>query len=130
MEEKYEPADYSKLYYRDVPPEVPNEYMARADEIRRKARESLSFYLQDENYLYLWEMVRSIPPKEAKRLCVKNVLGYASRLEYAIITDDLVTMRRHCNADTYLSAFSSCAEKVRAIMEKENVQSAGIHIGL
>ena len=130
IEEKYETADYPKLYFREVPPEVPNEYMARVDEIRRKARESFSYYLQDENYLYLWEMVNGIPPKEAKRLCVKNVLGYTSGLELAILNDDLVTMRRHCNADTYLSAFSSCAEKVRSIMEKENVQRVGIHMGL
>ena len=130
IEEKYDPCDYPESYYREVPNEIPNEYMARADEIRRKARESFSLYLQDENFLYLWEMVSSIPQKEMKRLCIKNVLGYASGLELAILTDDLVTMRRHCKADNYLSAFSSCAEKVRELMDKENIQSEGIHMEL
>jgi hypothetical protein len=106
--------------------------MARADEIRKNARESLLIYLEDENFLYLWEVVKSIPPKEAKRLCIKSVLGYGSGLELAILNDDLVTMRRYGNADTYLSAFSSCAEKVRTIIEKENVQSEekGLHMDL
>lgn len=102
--------------------------MARADEIRRKAKESFSLYLQDENYLYLWEMVSRVPPKEAKRLCVKNVIGYVSGLELAILNDNLVTMRQHGKADTYLSAFASCAEKVRELMGKENIQSERIGI--
>lgn len=128
IEEKHAPDDYPVPYYHEVPPQVPNEYMARADEIRRKAKESVSLYLQDENYLYLWEMVSSIPPKEAKRLCIKNVIGYVSRLELAIINDNLVTMRQHGKADPYLSAFSSCAEKVREFMGSENVQNEKIGI--
>lgn len=128
IKEKYEPCNYPDLYYIEVPPELPNEYMARADEIRKKAKESFSLYLQDENYLYLWEMVSSVPPKEAKRLCVKNVIGYVSGLELAILNDNLVTMRQHGKADTYLSAFASCAEKVRELMGKENIQSERIGI--
>lgn len=122
IEETMEPGAYPEIYHRAVPPEVSSDYMARSDEIRETAKASLALYLSDENYQYLSKRIDSLDPKQAKQLCVRNVLNYAVGLEMAIKEDDLVTMRRHRNPDTYLSSFASCAEKVRNLKPPENEQ--------
>lgn len=116
------PGTYPEIYYRAVPPEVANDYMARSEEIRETAKASLVLYLSDENYQYLAKRIDSLNPQQAKQLCVRNVINYAAGLETAIKKDDLVTMRRHRNPDSYLSAFASCAEKVKNLKPPENEQ--------
>lgn len=122
IEEEYDVDAYPVIYYRETPPEVPNEYMAKADDIRAGARKALALYLEDENYVYLWEIKNSIPQKTATQFSLKSILGCASRLEYAILTDDLLAMRRHENAAGYLSSIAFCAERVREILETESLQ--------
>jgi len=116
IEEEYGEGAYPEIYHRETPPEVPNEYMAKADEIRAGAHKTLALYLEDENYVYLWEVKDSIPQKAARQLGLKSILGCASCLEYAILTDNLLTMRRHGDAEGYLSSFAFCAERVREIL--------------
>lgn len=127
IEETMEPKAYPEIYHRARPPEVPDNYIARADEIREKANASLALYLSDGNYQYLSKRIDSLDPKQAKELSVRNVLGYAAGLEIAIEEDDLVTMRRHRNPDTYLSSFASCAEKVKNLKPPENEQISLFH---
>lgn len=122
MEQEYVAGAYPEIYHRETPPVVSDEYVAKADEIRARAKKALALYLQDENFLYLWEVKDSVPPKEAKRLFLKGILNCTSALEFAIITDDLLTMRRHMDAAVYLSYFASCAEKVRELLPNENIQ--------
>jgi hypothetical protein len=98
--------------------------MAKAEEIRARAKKSLALYLEDENYLYLWEVKDHIPPKEVRRLFLKSVFNCVSALEFAVITGDLVGVRRCMDSAVYLPHFASCAEKVRALMERENIQSS------
>jgi hypothetical protein len=117
IEEEYDVDDYPEIYHRDTPPEVPDDYMANADAIRAGAKKALALYLEDENYLYLWESKDRIPQKTAEKLSLKSILGCASGLEYAILADDLLAMRRHGNAAGYLSCFAFCAERVREILK-------------
>lgn len=116
IEEEYEADLYPKIYHRDTPPEVPDDYMAKADEIRARAQKALALYLEDENYLYLWENKDRIPQKAAEKLSLKRILRCTSGLEYAILADDLLAMRRHGNAAGYLSTFEFCAERVREFL--------------
>lgn len=127
IEETMQPGEYPEIYHRAVPPEVPDDYIARSDEIRETAKASLAAYLSDENYQYLSKRIDSLDPKQAKQLSVRNVLGYADGLKIAIKEDDLVTMRRHRDPDTYLSSFASCAEKVRNLKPPENEQLSLFH---
>lgn len=122
IEETMKPEAYPEIYYRVIPPEVSNDYIAKADDIREKARASLVLYLNDKDYQYLAKRIDGLNPKQEKQLCVRNVLNYAQGLIMAIQKDDLVTMRRHRNPDTYLSSFKSCAEKVRNLKPPENEQ--------
>ncbi|OLN30101.1 hypothetical protein DSOL_3233 [Desulfosporosinus metallidurans] len=122
IEESCEPENYPAIYHRESPPEVSQDYMARADEIRENAKHSLALYKQDENYCFLLTRVDRIDPKEAKRLCVRNVINYTKSLEAAIASDDLVTMRRHENSERYLPSFEQCAQRVRELKLPENEQ--------
>lgn len=121
IKEEYDAGAYPEIYYLETPQEVPNDYMAKADEIRAGAQKALALYLEDENYVYLWETKGNIPQKAAEKLSLKSILGCVSGLEYAIIADDLLVMRRHGNAAGYLSSFAFCAERCREIMEHENI---------
>ncbi|MDR0819536.1 MAG: hypothetical protein LBN43_08210 [Oscillospiraceae bacterium] len=122
IEETMKPSEYPNVYYRDEPPEVDPRYMARTDEIRKNAAASLERYLADPDYKFLCRRVESINPKQAKQICIRNVINYAQGLYDAIKRDDLVTMRRHERAEGYLKSFASCAEKVRNLKPPENEQ--------
>lgn len=104
---------YPEAYHWGLPPLVPQDYMAKPDEIRAAAKTSLARYLADPNYQFLCAHVDSIDPKQAKKISIHNVIGYAAGLEHAIQQDDLVAMRRHRNADSYISSFVSCVQRVR-----------------
>jgi len=122
IEDSMQPDDYPEIYYRDTPTEVPDDYMARADEIREVAKDALGRYLTDPDYQFLCRRIDSLEPKQAKQISIVNVIGYAKGLEKAIQDDDLITMRRHRNPDSYIEDFSSCAERVRSIEPPENEQ--------
>jgi hypothetical protein len=122
IEETMQPEDYPEIYHHNLPPEVPQEYMARPEEIREAAKASLGRYLTDPDYQFLCRRVDGLNPKQAKEIHIRNVIGYAEGLEKAIQTDDLVSMRRHRNSDYYIESFSSCAEKVRNWKPPENEQ--------
>jgi hypothetical protein len=122
IEESCEPDNYPAIYHKQTPPEVPQDYMARADEIRKNAKRSLALYEQDESYKFLLKKVVHIDPKEEKKLCVRNVINYTKGLDDAIASDDLVTMRRHENSDAYLPSFERCASQVRELKPPENEQ--------
>lgn len=106
---------YPDIYYRDTPREVDQNYMARADEIRSNAQKSLEIYQSDPHYIYCKKHARELTPNELKRFPVENVLGYVSGLERAIASGDLITMRRHEDADRYLDSFERCKNEIRKI---------------
>ncbi|OCN00408.1 hypothetical protein A7X67_16215 [Clostridium sp. W14A] len=116
------PKDYPAIYQRPTPPQMPDDYMARADEIRAGAKAALARYLGDKDYQFLLSRVERLNPLDAKNLCIRNVVGYAKGLEAAIREDDLITMRRHENPDTYLESFAECARRVRELKPRENEQ--------
>jgi len=122
IEENMTPLLYPEIYYRDTPPEVDRDYMARADEIRVNAKRSLEAYKVDPDYQYLFRIVTHMTERQKKDTSINNVIGYATALENAIKDDNLVTMRRHERTSSYLDSFSSIAEKVRGLAIVENVQ--------
>lgn len=75
---------YPEIFYRELPPEVDGNYMARAGEIRDGAAEALEYYLSDPNFHYLLANKDMLTEKEAKQISLYNVLGYASGLASAI----------------------------------------------
>lgn len=116
---------FPEIYKREVPPEVDNKYMARAEEIREHAKQTLAIYLTNPNYLYLLENVSRISKKQNESICLSNVIGYVSGLKKFIETDNLVRMRIHESPDSYLDSFKSCREKLEKILNEPKPEKLG-----
>lgn len=116
---------FPEIYKREVPPEVDNKYMARAEEIREHAKQTLAIYLADENYQYLVKNSCQIDKKITNNICLGNVLGYVNGLRRFIEEDSLVEMRRHEKTDIYLESFRSCREKLEKILEEPKPEKLG-----
>lgn len=103
-----------EAYYREVPPEVDNNFMARPEEIRQNAARSMQIIDADENLKFVREQSVHLTEKQLKQLCIPAILGYAENLRRAISEDDLLTMRRYENPNGYLESFQSAAQKLRS----------------
>lgn len=116
---------FPEIYTRETPPKVDNKYMARADEIRERAKQSLTIYLADENYQFLLKNRGQIDKKAADSICLGNVIGYVEGLKQFIEKDLLVGMRRHERADIYQESFKRCREKMEKLMNKPKPEKLG-----
>ena len=121
LEESCSDNAYPDIYYRDTPPEVDQNYMARTDEMRSNAQKSLGIYQSDPHYLYCKKHAHELTEKELKRFPVENVLGYVSGLEDAIAADDLITMRRHEDSNRYLDSFERCESEIRKMFSSREL---------
>ena len=119
IEESMRPGDYPAIYFKELPPEVDRGYMARQDEIRAAARASLARYKADPDYQYILRHQDDFNPKTKDKLRIDAVLGYVSGLEQFIAKDDLVSMRRHQRAESYLGSFEDCARRMRETPREE-----------
>ncbi len=111
---------YPEIFYREPPPEVDDNYMARAGEIRDGAAQALEYYISDPNFLYLLANKDLLTEKEAKQISLYNVLGYASGLASAIKDGDLISMRRHAGRpEGYLESFAQCATRMMKLIDEK-----------
>ena len=101
------------VYYRETPPEVDCDYMARPDEIRENARKAMEIIDADENLKFVREQFPSLSEQQKKQYCLPAIINYAENLRRAIAADDLIIMRRYEHLDSYLESFESAAIKIR-----------------
>lgn len=101
------------VYYRETPPEVDCDYMARPDEIRANARKAMEIIDADENLKFVREQTARLSEQQRKRWCLSAIINYAESLRRAIAADDLLTMRLYEHLDRYLESFESAAIKIR-----------------
>ncbi len=101
------------VYYRETPPEVDPNYMARPDEIRENARKAMEIIDADENLKFVREQAPSLSEAQLKQFCIAAIINYAENLRRAIAEDDLIIMRRYEHLDGYLESFESAAIKIR-----------------
>lgn len=102
-----------EVYYRETPPEVDPNYMARPDEIRENARKAMKIIDADENLKFVREQFPSLSEQQIKQWCIPAIINYAENLRRAIAEDDLIIMRRYEHLDSYLESFESAAIKIR-----------------
>ncbi len=102
-----------EVYYRETPPEVDPNYMARPDEIRENARKAMEIIDADENLKFVREQFPSLSEQQRKQYCLPAIINYAENLRRAIAEDDLIIMRRYEHLDSYLESFESAAIKIR-----------------
>lgn len=115
-EEELPESDYPELYYADVPPEVDNNYMTKADEIRQNAKTLFADVCDNENYKWLLSVAArpEVQKKETKN--AMYVLSYVRGLEQAINSDNLVDMRRYTRFNLY-DQLSASRAKVSKILD-------------
>lgn len=124
LEEKYgaDRDKYPEIYFRELPPEAAEGYMANAAEIRDRAAEVLDSYLADANFRYLLCNKDFLTKKEAEKISIVNVLNYAAGLADALRNDDLISMRRHTvKPEGYLESFAECAGKLNRILSERDM---------
>lgn len=119
---------FPEAYYWEIPPEVDNGYMARADEILLHAAKALNVYRSDPNYQFLIENGNKISKKEAENISYGNVIGYVSGLQYYLekaenasereYSDTLLCLRRHENPSGYQESFARCRRGLEVILGK------------
>ena len=112
IEETMLPDNYPAAYYKELPPEVDRNYMARADEIRAAAKAALARYTADPDYQYILRHYDDFTEKTREKLHIDNVISCVTGLKHFIQEDRLVDMRRH-ERGGYLEAFKSCADRMR-----------------
>ncbi len=105
--------DLPDVYYREIPPEVDCNYMARPDEIRENARKAMEIIDADENLKFVREQSASLSEQRIKQWCIPAIINYAENLRRAIAADDLIIMRRYEHLDSYLESFESAAIRIR-----------------
>lgn len=125
---------FPDVYYRELPPEVDNSYMARADEILVNSARSLAIYKQDPDYQYLIANVSSLSKKEAESISCGNVLGYVSYIALLLSefteksererTDALICLRRHEKPDGYLKSFARCRKAMETLLDKRTAKDS------
>lgn len=113
------PEDYPEEYFWELPPEVDNRYMARSDEIRKHARDSLAIYEADENYIYLKKNMDMLTDNQKNKISIVNVINYTVGLRMFIERDMLVEMRRHEHPELYLDSFRECRKRTEEILADE-----------
>ena len=101
---------------RELPPEMPDNYMARADEIREAAGKTLEVYKSNPTYLWCREQAKRMPDKLLKKSVIPNILGYVTGLEASIKNDDLVSMRRHRDPERYIGSFDTCRKEIEKLL--------------
>lgn len=108
-----------QIYYKESPPEIENDYMARVDKIRKNAKRALAEYKASKDYQYLLSVVSRLGKREIEQTSIDNVIGYCKGLESFIEKDDLVSMRRHESWERYLQSFWDCRKRAEEILKEE-----------
>lgn len=121
IEEVFSAEDYPDVYYRMIPEKINDDYMAKPDEIREKAKEVLDMF---NSYFYLDELKNAsyyLHKNQLVNTGIEGVICLIKNLDEAIKKDDLVGMRRLAkNSDHKMKDFEKVYENLCEInMEEE-----------
>lgn len=106
-----------------IPKIQPEDYMARADHIRKQANDSLKFYTQNSDYQYLCEMDGCLNECQQRKTQIAVALGKIRNLERAIKQDDLVVMRELGSEERFEQLLSETAARVKSCMLSDRSRS-------
>lgn len=99
-----------------IPKIQPDGYMARADQIRNQANDSLKVYTQNPDYQYLCEVEGCLNESQQRKTQIAVALGKIRNLERAIKQDDLVVMREFGSEERLEQLLSETAVRVKGCM--------------
>lgn len=104
-----------EIYYKELPPEVDDSYMANPNLIRENAKVVLSKLMVMPEYIFLKEQDNELNSVQKEKICYYSVLGYVTRLKAAIAKDDLVCMRLYRIPERYFDSIKCCAERAKSL---------------
>ena len=110
-------------YHWLLPPEVPEDFMARTKELWYGGIRSYLRYLADEDYQYLCQVKDSLSREIIKHSSIENVIGYVQGIKYALEHKDFLTLRRHENPERYLESFQQCRERIGEMLLREKKEA-------
>lgn len=110
---------YPDIYYREIPPEVDVDYIAKKDEILSDAKKVYVVLSTNSNYLYLLQKLPYLSEKQKSQSNIISVLRYVQNLQDAIDKIDYVCMRRYRNSHSYVEALANCAKRIREMPQEE-----------
>lgn len=106
-----------------IPKIQPDDYMARADQIRKQANDSLKVYAQNPDYQYLCEMEGCLNEYQQRKTQIAVALGKIRNLARAIKQDDLVVMREFGSEERLEQLLSETAARVKGCMLSDRGRS-------
>ena len=92
--------------------------MARMDEIRENAKNSLLVYKADENYIFIMQNLGKLDEKQKEQCHIGAVMGYVTGLQSFINGNDYVGMRRHEQPERYQDSFAYCRKQMEEYFAK------------
>lgn len=105
---------FPEIYKREVPPNVPMDYMARKSEIKENALKTLRLLKSNSDYKWLVLHEKELIDNK----CTLYALHYVYGLETAIDINDYVTMRRYERTEFYSDSLKQQKASVLKIMIK------------
>ena len=122
-ETELQPEEYPEEYNRPIPQQVDNHYMARPDEIKRNAANTLRICLESEAYQYVKTHYKALG-MEAE-IAMLPVEGLQNCIEKS---EDLVYMRRYENPERVLGPLSECKEKIMELLHENDLPEGQLSI--
>lgn len=120
---------FPDVYYWELPDEVSNDYMARPDYIREKAKEFLNKIREDVNYKYILENYKRVSKKVVDELNLTFSYSFADWLEKFIKEDDLINMRlRGVNGEWVVEVFKERREQLENLINKLELEERQLTI--
>ena len=110
-----------EVYYREVPPKVESDYMAKTDKILEDALKVKEIFRENADYQKLLSYADKLTDEQEKAVCYDTVMNYVKCLERAIDSKNFIDMRRYRNYTAYLKAFTDCLAKIEKLFEKEDI---------
>lgn len=98
-----------------IPQEMPENYVAAAERIRKVASDNLEKYLQSEDYRYLCRMGGQLTGAQKKRTQISFALGRIRGLKLTSDQDDLVVLREFGMEGQFERLLADTAERVRKL---------------
>lgn len=122
-----ESGELPEAYFRPIPPEVPENYMAQPKALWYGGIQRYRQYMADENYQYLCKVRESLSPEIIKHSSIDNVIGYAKGLKYALDHKEFLTLRRHFKRpEMYLESFRDCRARIGEMLLKEQEERSAL----
>lgn len=103
--------DYPEEWFKDLPPDVPKDYMARADDIRKEAQETVAAGMASPDYKWLKEHCLDMEYTKLTRLHGLRTIQRLEWLSDAAGKDDLVNMRRSAGVREMLDSLKEARQQ-------------------